>query len=90
LSQLSQLECLENMDKSFAKALHAAEVNEATSLIGKQIVFFPDGSDQAVAGQVESVNMIDGEVLLTVGSHSVGLDKVLAISNLDSNQDIGE
>jgi len=81
LAQLSQLEHLESLDTTFQKALFAAQVDEATGFIGKEITFFPEESNQAVTGRVEGVNMIDGEVLVKVGDHGVGLDRILSISN---------
>ena len=90
LAQISQLErlesidkqmsSLENIDSRFQQAMLTAELNEATSLIGKTISFFPDGSVNAVAGKVDSVNIIDGAALLNVGNHSVTLDDIKSIS----------
>lgn len=85
LAQLSQLAHLESLDTTFQKALFSARVNEATGIIDKEVTFFPEDGDEAVTGRVESVNMIDGEVLVKVGGYAVELDRVLSISNLDSN-----
>ena len=88
LAQLSQLEHLESLDTTFQKALFSARVNEATGIIGKEVTFFPEDADEAVTGRVESVNMLDGEVLVKVGEHAVALDRILSITNLGRNNNI--
>ncbi len=80
LAQISQLEHLENIDSRFQQVMLTAELNEATALIGKTISFFPDGSVNAVAGKVDSVNIVDGAALLNVGEYSVNLDEIKSIS----------
>ncbi len=80
LAQISQLEHLENIDGMFQQTMVKAELNEATSLIGKTISFFPEGSSYAVAGRVNSVNIVDGTVQLNVDGYSVGLDEIKSIS----------
>ena len=79
-SQISQLGRLENIDNMFQRAMLTAELNEATALIGKTVSFFPGGSGYAVAGRVDSVNIVDGAVLLNVGGYGVGLDEIKSIS----------
>lgn len=80
LAQISQLEHLENIDNLFQRTLAATELNQATALIGKTVTFFPSGSDFAVTDRVDSVNIVDGAVLLNVGGYDVRLDEIKVIS----------
>jgi len=85
LAQFSQLQQLESMNSSFAKVLATIEHNYANSLIGKNISFVGEteaGVEDAINGIVEQVyNDIEGEILLVVGDHIVGLEDVISVSN---------
>jgi flagellar basal-body rod modification protein FlgD len=80
LTQLSQLEHLENMNTTFEKALFAAEVNQASGIIDKQVSFLPDSNGGEVAGgKVDGVTMTDGKVMVSVGGQGIELDRILTI-----------
>ena len=79
LTQLSQLEQLENMSGVFNKLLKAEQSGQASALIGKTISFFPKGGLTAIRGKVEGVEMVDGEPTLGVGEHRVKLADVQTI-----------
>ena len=85
MAQLSQLELLENINNTFEKALQAAQLDDATAMLGKEVTFFPAGGLTAASGRVECVRVDDGEVWLQVGSHLVGLDEILSISDQTAN-----
>jgi len=85
LAQFSQLQQLESMNSSFAKVLATIEHNYANSLIGKNISFVGEteaGVEDVINGIVEQVyNDIEGEILLVVGDHIVGLEDVISVSS---------
>jgi len=81
MTQLSQLQQLETMNTSFAKVLANEQMGYASSLIGKQVAFVNEADGNILAGTVEQVAKIDGEVMLRVGTYSVRLDDVTAVAN---------
>lgn len=82
LAQLSQLEQMENLNSSFSKVLTSQQVNEASSLIGRQIAYIPAGGTSVVWKTVDSVSKgTDGSVTLNCGSTAVKLDDVRQIKN---------
>ena len=85
LAQFSQLQQLETLNSSFVQILAAAERSYANSLIGKDVSFVgktESGEAGIVNGVVEQVYIdIDGEILLVVGTHTVGLEEVISVKN---------
>jgi flagellar basal-body rod modification protein FlgD len=85
LAQFSQLQQLETMNSSFVQVLAAAERSYANSLIGKEVSFVGStetGETGIIEGAVEQVfNNIDGEILLIVGNHTLGLEEVISVKN---------
>jgi flagellar basal-body rod modification protein FlgD len=85
LAQFSQLHQLETMSSSFVQVLDTVERDYANSLIGKDISFVgttETGDTGVINGIVEQVyNDIDGEILLVVGNHALGLEEVISVKN---------
>lgn len=85
LAQFSQLQQLESMNSSFAKVLETVEHNYATSLIGKEVSFVGEtqpGTTDIISGTVEQIyNSVDGQIVLSVGSHTLGLADVISVKN---------
>ena len=85
LAQFSQLQQLETMNSSFVQVLASAERSYANSLIGKDVSFVgatDTGETGIINGPVEQVfNNIDGEILLIVGNHTLGLEEVISVKN---------
>ena len=79
LAQLSQLEQLEKMNSGFAKILAAQQMSQATSMLGKEVLFAPSGSEVAYIGEVSSVDLLDGKVVLNVGQYRVPVEDVQSI-----------
>jgi flagellar basal-body rod modification protein FlgD len=83
LAQFSQLQQMENLNKSFGKVLDSVQRSYASSLIGKEVAF--DGTTEAGGtetrtGKVEEVMVgEEGEILLTVGDENVNLSDVTSI-----------
>jgi flagellar basal-body rod modification protein FlgD len=81
MTQLSQLQQLETMNTSFAKVLANEQMGYASSLIGKQVAFVNQEDGNILAGTVEQVARVDGDVVLRVGTYSVKLEDVTAVAN---------
>jgi flagellar basal-body rod modification protein FlgD len=85
LAQFSQLQQLENMNRSFADVLATSRRNYAESLIGKDVSFTAANESGAVEVQSGKVDEIyfgaDGEILLNAGDWTVGLDDLLTVKN---------
>jgi len=80
LTQLSQLQHLENMNATFTEALRTAQVTQAAGIIDKQVAYMPADSDELASGRVDGVAMIDGKVMVSVGDQGIGLDRILSIA----------
>ena len=85
LAQLSQLQELETMNGSFKDLLTATQAKYAASLIGKNVMFMPEGEQTALMGQVGGIEMVDGEPRLCIGNYSVPVGNILGISNTAQN-----
>ena len=85
LAQFSELEQLESMNVSFAKVLASVERTYATSLIGKEVSYeatTETGDSETRSGVVEEVRTgFDGQVALTVGVDTIGLDDILSVGS---------
>lgn len=83
LAQFSQLQELESINSNFAKVLTTAERNYANSLIGKEISYKLEnqtGSGDVTSGIVEEVyNNIDGQIILVVGNHPLGVEDIISV-----------
>jgi flagellar basal-body rod modification protein FlgD len=85
LAQLSQLQQLESMRESFADVLATTELSYANSLLGKEVTFISKtetDSTDVTSGVVEHVyNNVDGEILLGIGNHTIGLEDIISVKN---------
>jgi flagellar basal-body rod modification protein FlgD len=83
LAQFSQLAQLESMNSNFAGVLATLQRTYADSLIGKDVEFIVEteaGDQQIMSGTVERVySNADGEISLTVGSYTLGLEDVMSV-----------
>ncbi len=83
LAQFSELQQLEEMNKSFGQMLDSAQRSYAGSLIGKDVSFnatAADGSVKSLSGEVEEVLMDgDSDIALIVGDKQISLADVLSI-----------
>ena len=83
LAQFSQLQELESINSNFAKVLTTAERNYANSLIGKEISYKLEnqtGSGDVTNGILEEVyNNIDGQIILVVGNHPLGVEDIISV-----------
>ena len=80
LAQLSSLQQLENMGSTFSQVLSSQQAVEATSMIGKEITFFPAGSKTAYMGIVDGVDFSSGKARVTIGGQAVDMSTIQTIS----------
>jgi flagellar basal-body rod modification protein FlgD len=82
LAEFSALEQMNNMATSFeglATTLAQQNLAGATALIGREVTGLDlDGNE--VAGTVDRVHMVEGDVYLTVGAQVMGLDGVATVA----------
>ena len=85
LAQFSQLQQLESMNSSFARALASVERSYAASLIGREVSFLVEtetGAMEAQSGIVEQAHHdVDGDIVLVVGQYGISLEDVLSVQN---------
>lgn len=88
LTQFSQLEQLESMNKNFSQVLDSIQQTYARSLLGKEVAFVPKNSPSGVPvkGVVDEVDTpASGDILLGVGSYQVTLADIVSVRNPLSN-----
>jgi flagellar basal-body rod modification protein FlgD len=81
LAQLSELEQMENMNGTFTQVLANSQLNYATSLMGKEVSYVPDGQQTTVSGQVQGVSNVGGQVRVIVNGQDVDPDLIQVITN---------
>ena len=81
LAQLSQLQDIENLSSTFDKVLASTKINQATTMIGKQVSWLPSGETTVVSGTVDGVDLSGSTVRLKVGNNLVDPDVILSIQN---------
>ena len=74
LAQLSSLEQLEMMNGSFQQVLAGQQKLQAMALIGKEVEFLPEGATEAVRGRVQSVEVYDEGIRLSIGEGGYVVD----------------
>jgi len=81
LAQLSQLDQLEQANSFSEELLRATQRAEATDLIGKQIIFTPDGTDEPTTALVEGIDTSGSSITVVAGGQRVAMDAIQAITN---------
>jgi len=76
LALISQLEQLENVNRSFEEVLQATRLNQAAALIGKDVSFHDAATEATLSGPVSGVVLDDETPRLQVGN------RLLAVSDL--------
>ena len=88
IDEMVQLDQLANISNSFQNALLVADLKEAISMIGKIIGFIPEGQDDVVWEFVETVGIIDGEIVLKTEENDYHLDEVEMKTNLKESDSL--
>jgi len=81
LAQLSELSQLETMSDSFAKTLTIQQVDQANSMLGKEVAYYVDGESDPRYGVVSAVQLDKGQPTLQVGNDLVDPSAVVGIAD---------
>lgn len=79
LASFNSLEQMLNLNKSFETLLTLQQITQASSLIGKQVVYY-DTDGNSHEGTVDSVELYGGIPMLNVDGNSISIDSVAEIS----------
>ena len=87
LAQFSTLEQTQNMSDGLntlallqQESMQLQNLTEASTLIGKDVVFYDTNSGEELSGLVESVEVLNGSIYLKIGENHVPLALVLEVS----------
>jgi flagellar basal-body rod modification protein FlgD len=80
LAQISQVQQMETLNTSFKSVLQMTEMSYASSLIGKQVTFVPDGQTTVMTGTVSGVQQTSDGVNVLVGTKYVDINKLQTVS----------
>lgn len=79
LATFNSLEQMINLNKSFEVLLSLQQMTQASSLIGKQVVYY-DSDGNSHEGIVDSVELYGGIPMLNVDGTAIPIDSVAEIS----------
>lgn len=77
-SQLSMVERLDQIAEGIERLGGGAPLSSASSMLGRDVVF-DAGGFEPVSATVEAVRLVDGEVMLSAGGHTVPLEALLEV-----------
>lgn len=84
LTQFSQLEQLESMNRNFAGVLESVQADYGAGLLGKEVSYLAEdsaGFQEMVSGVVAGVYKdIDGDLMLSVGGGGITLADIISVS----------
>ena len=89
LAQINSLEQLITLNETMDRYFSTGRLAEATTLIGRAVEGF-DANGVYVSGEVESVEMIEGEPLLHVGDQLLLLEQVVVVEAAEDGSSAGE
>lgn len=93
LVQFSTLESMQNIDKQMSTMLSVEQLGQAKALIGKEvtgIIAVTTGNEttfETITGVVDSVKMVDGASVLSIGGKSMKLSDVIGVVEKPQNTD---
>lgn len=79
LASFSTLQGIQSLNTSFAQMLKLQQLTQGVELIGRTVDYAPAGGGAAQSGRVDSVAVDNGQIVLTVGSTQVPLDRVQSL-----------
>lgn len=78
LSQLSQLQGIQDLNANFGEMLKLQQLTNGSSLIGKSVTYA--GSDgKPKTGTVSALTVNGDKFVLTVGQDTIGLDQITTV-----------
>jgi flagellar basal-body rod modification protein FlgD len=81
LTQLSELQQLQDMNASFAKVLYATQLGQSSGFIGKTVTYTPKDQTTPVSAKVTGVTVNGGAVQIWAGNQAVDLDAIQSIQD---------
>ncbi len=79
LTQFSTLDGITQLNQNISSLLLLQNLSQGADLIGKTVSYAVNGSSNLQQGTVSSVQVNNGQLQLTIGSNTVGLDQVRGI-----------
>lgn len=79
LTQFSTLDGINQLNQNVSNLLLLQNLGQGANLIGKTVAYVPKGSATQKRGTVDGIQINNGQLQLTVGSDTVGLDQVRGI-----------
>ncbi|MBI5724440.1 MAG: hypothetical protein HZA50_10815 [Planctomycetes bacterium] len=79
MAMFSQLEQLENLNKSATRSLALQQMSQASTMIGKTVTYNTETGQ--MSGRVQAVEVAGDEVSLNINNQNVALTDVIAIQN---------
>jgi hypothetical protein len=67
------------LNASFGEMLKLQQITSGSNLVGKTVEF--SNNDGKQSGKVDSMNVVDGKIVLKVGTNDVGLDSVTSVTS---------
>ena len=78
LAQFSSLEQMQNLNQSFSSFSLSSRLDGAVGLLGSDVGY--QAAERSGRGQVERIDVVDGEIVLTIGGQSVSFSDVTSVS----------
>ncbi len=79
MAQFSSLERMQALDDQMSMLLQVEQLGQANGLIGKLVEAASSEAGKTIKGTVDSVRMVDGSPVLSIGGQSVKLEEVLSV-----------
>lgn len=79
LAQFSTVEGIAQLNQNISNLLVLQDIGAGASLIGKTVVYVPNGSSTPKQGTVGGVQINNGQILLNVGADTVTLGQLRGV-----------
>lgn len=79
-SQLSMVERLDQIAEGIERLGGGAPLSSASSMLGREVVF-DAGGFEPVTATVDAVRLVDGDVMLSAGGHTVPLEALIEVKS---------
>jgi flagellar basal-body rod modification protein FlgD len=86
MAQFTTLESMQEMESQMALLLQVEQLGQANGLMGKQVEAYSDGAGGTIKGIVDSVKMVDGSAVLSVGGTTVNLQDIVSVVDGENTQ----
>jgi len=76
IAELSTVDSITQLNANFSQLLALQQVTQGANLIGQTVVYTPTGGTTAQQGVVSAVNIVNGNLRLTIGNNTVPMSQV--------------